>query len=339
MYFVDRYSPDGPPSPQDAEEAVEWSGRSSLDAVAWGLAYTDLGHIVLPPVWGRFVNRGDALERRWGEFWEAPARPGPPTLEDWRPGVEQGWRPVQAFNATAVETGQRFLMSPMDWDPPGRGANSGADPETVPATGFRQDCPGRTMAVPTAARLSASFPYVTPVARPYYEGKPPGRALHLADGGYYDNFGVLTAVDFLDDMLQAVVEEGKEAKSPPREVVLVRTSLRGPGESAGAYPATDSRSGSGWLMSALGPALTVANVRGDAQATVADSLAGYLQRTWNEGISFTTIEFVATGETPLSWHLSEDQKRALDESWDSRENQASLEGLRAVYRRLDLKRK
>src|SRR5690606_7920727 len=53
----------------------------------------------------------------------------------------------------------------------------------------------------TAARLSATFPYVTPAARPELSisGKTDAvarrRSFHLIDGGYYDNYGVAAALD------------------------------------------------------------------------------------------------------------------------------------------------
>lgn len=71
------------------------------------------------------------------------------------------------------------------------------------------------MKVRTAARLSATFPYVTPIAR-HSLGI---HLAHVADGGYFDNFGVFTAVNFLDDF---VLQDGRHGKSVATELGLKR---------------------------------------------------------------------------------------------------------------------
>ena len=59
--------------------------------------------------------------------------------------------------------------------------------------------------VSTAARLSATFPYVTPIARSRPgPGVPNG--WHFADGGYYDNTGMGLAMRWLDHALGARVD-------------------------------------------------------------------------------------------------------------------------------------
>jgi hypothetical protein len=60
--------------------------------------------------------------------------------------------------------------------------------------------PKSDIAVPTAVRLSASFSYVSPMARPLRDGKALPEAW-LADGGYADNEGVLTALNAIVHLL------------------------------------------------------------------------------------------------------------------------------------------
>jgi hypothetical protein len=56
--------------------------------------------------------------------------------------------------------------------------------------------------VTTAARLSASFPYVAPAARSNLRGvhEPD---FHYVDGGYYDNFGIDSLIGWLAEALHA----------------------------------------------------------------------------------------------------------------------------------------
>ena len=57
------------------------------------------------------------------------------------------------------------------------------------------------LSIVTAARLSASFPYVSPAARardPYTDVPLPLRdSFHFVDGCYYDNFGISSIADSL----------------------------------------------------------------------------------------------------------------------------------------------
>jgi hypothetical protein len=52
----------------------------------------------------------------------------------------------------------------------------------------------KDISVLTATRLSAAFPYVAPAARADVDG--PG--VHIVDGGYYDNYGTSSLVEWLD---------------------------------------------------------------------------------------------------------------------------------------------
>jgi hypothetical protein len=79
--------------------------------------------------------------------------------------------------------------------------------------------------VSTAVRLSASFAYATPVARPIL---PPDRInpdatesmlrranYHLCDGGYSDNTGLVAAVTVITDLIDQYSEQYSRTKEPP----------------------------------------------------------------------------------------------------------------------------
>jgi hypothetical protein len=57
------------------------------------------------------------------------------------------------------------------------------------------------LSLSTAARLSASFTYVSPATR--LEPKFAGNAYHFVDGGYFDNDGTGSVIEFLDSISQA----------------------------------------------------------------------------------------------------------------------------------------
>jgi hypothetical protein len=178
--------------------------------------------------------------------------------------------PVVVFNATEVETGRRVLLSPVV-GPTSRHEHI----NLLRALDFRRD-----VKVVTAARLSATFPYVSPVAKPDDLGV--SGIGHVADGGYADNEGVMTAVDWIDCLHQAYSNCPKEQR-PFDRIVLLRLVhtvaaplVTGHGNRPMRKPGL--LDASGWLYSVFGPVQTMLQVRTASQLERGDlevHLAGH----------------------------------------------------------------
>src|SRR5206468_4234525 len=122
-------------------------------------------------------------------------------LSTWRARAAAGQQPAVIFNATVPETGQRYLITNFAAPDFSRQARKLADIDLPPeqaAVAFDRSFPDHDLRVTTAARLSATFPLVTPVARPRIDDDR-SRVFHAADGGYYDNYGVASAIEWLRD--------------------------------------------------------------------------------------------------------------------------------------------
>ncbi|HYO81433.1 MAG TPA: patatin-like phospholipase family protein [Bryobacteraceae bacterium] len=217
-----------------ADQAVRNAQSSSLADVAWGLVYPDflaLLMLVLP----RHVDRGNALEWAWTRtIGDSVLKP----LSSWYDRVLLGQCPAVVYNATITETGERLLM----------GTTSITQRHGDGRRNLSEVLHGCDVATVTAARLSATFPFVTPVARPDDKNE---RAYHLADGGYYDNYGTVTAVEWLDEALRT-------ATRTPERVLLL--------EIHGAPAADQSRGSSrGWAYQFVGPITCILIVRSAGQ--------------------------------------------------------------------------
>ena len=314
MYFVESLNSSGPPSADELHRVLTFAKRGSLNEAGWGLAYPDLWRAVIPiPEWFRFEkDRAWAMQQAWERGW----RDRPPQLSEWISGVKEGWRPATAFNSVSVESGQRFsfgtFASPYQW---------GID--TVDST-----YPGLDMAVSTAARLSATFPYVTPIARARpAPGVQDGR--HFADGGYYDNTGMGLAMRWLDRALSANAAEYKG-----KTVAFIRVRSSPTGEKAEVRDR-------GWQYQVVGPIQTLLAVRVAAQRERAESELDFLQRLWClQGVQIRKFEFAFDTDKPrpppLSWQLSPEQQQDIDREWSSTvgnrsdRNQATLKELLAL---------
>ncbi|MBE9200516.1 MULTISPECIES: patatin-like phospholipase family protein [unclassified Nodularia (in: cyanobacteria)] len=243
MYYLDRFNSEGTLEPDQADKSSIFRSatQDSLDAVGWGLAYPDLWRIIgLPSLAPKMCDRGTALETDWQGELEYPKKKT--TLADWREQIFKGQIPIPIFNATLVEDGRRFLISPMTF------CECNNKNYTVD---FNNLYPKSDMNIVTAARLSASFSYISPISRNSVDQKP---NYHIADGGYFDNSGMVTMVEWLNEWLEP--NKGLKIK----RVLLLQINAF-PEE-----PISEPINGDGgWLQAIIGPFLTLFSVRNTTQ--------------------------------------------------------------------------
>ena len=111
-YFLDRFGDQGcpPPDEESLEKIFKSATEDSLGAVGWGLAYPDLFRAIgLPFLVNKYSDRAEAMEIDWQRHLTNPKN----TLADWRKQILDGKIPIPVFNATLVEDGRRFLITPM----------------------------------------------------------------------------------------------------------------------------------------------------------------------------------------------------------------------------------
>ncbi|MFV1964268.1 MAG: hypothetical protein ACC628_02505 [Pirellulaceae bacterium] len=246
------------------------SRASALAATAWGVAHPDSMRVIFPPMVDRTVDRGWAIERVWRQrmAFDGDALLGDLRVTELRPLIRKNQLPVVVFNATLVETGQRLLISPVA----GPASTVGGEDAAVELMKVFSDAHPR---VSTAARLSATFPYVTPAARalPSPDVVPGSAAeslstFHVVDGGYADNEGAVTSVDWINRLLAYYSRDDMILGRPFDHVLLVRIQAfpkqtgfgRGRADSAFA----------GWRSALLGPLDAMMKVRTASQAERSD---------------------------------------------------------------------
>jgi len=139
-------------------------------------------------------------------------------LSDWNQRVAAGKIPALVMNATVAETGERLLLATTQIT-----ASKIANRARVDATELHTiNGEEFDVGIVTAARLSASFPYVTPAAR--VKSKPSSQQPHIVDGGYYDNYGMATLVEWLDEALDKTSRKVKSVLVPGARVAGRRRS-------------------------------------------------------------------------------------------------------------------
>lgn len=343
----------------------ERSMRSSLAAAAFGMAYLELPRILRGGIWSGTRDRGTLLENQWCYASRGDANAGDgPALSAFAPLIAAGKMPAFILNCTAMETGRRVMITPLAfpnrpedgavgdteyWDrqmPDDAGRS--ARPAPRAADGSRLWPRAQTMdeyllgpkpkarvsmSLWSAARLSATFPYVSPAARSELEDPGSGQgnrrtpAHHMIDGGYYDNYGVASALDWL----QVVLED--RARHPDRyafERVLV-VQIR----AFGKDPTFETPPVSGAASATLGPIFGVLNIRDGGAFTRNWIEFDRFVESWNRRFDLRADERAEEGKArdvvhlssvvlspkpdqngPLSWHLKPSDKRRMAAWWE-----------------------
>jgi hypothetical protein len=307
---------------------TDLASEASLDDVAWALVYHDIPRIFFPA--GNLSDRGFVLEETWKNRAHIDAN-----LSQWRQGVQEGWMPATIFNSTIDETGEPLSFSTTEISSPKTA--TGAAPSARNRS-FEEMYPGEDLHVVTAVRLAATFPFVSPAARP--DTKSPND-YHMIDGGYYDNYGISRLIAWLeqgitelqdacDDSRNSKEEEACRTRVVPKILVV---QIR-------PFPADEEaqQKKTGWAFQLYAPVKGLLSVRSTAQLLRdREALTLFAQR-WEPGdvptaqakIHFATFEFGGfTGRQkdkavnpPLSWAMSPSQIQAVQHDWTERVNHA-----------------
>jgi hypothetical protein len=195
--------------------------------------------------------------------------------------------------------------------------SSSADPASARDVGLE---------IATAARLSAAFPYVSPAATLKVGERS---SFHLVDGGYYDNYGLVTLAQWLDDALGA--------PGPPRDrfridVIVIRglvesesglTEELREGGTEQALKADPQVPPHGWAWQVIAPPSAFLKTRTFGQWAGSSQMFKLLVEKWKTQVTINPILFdfpvnhlpPACRIAPLSWKLSERQQRCIEEAW------------------------
>jgi hypothetical protein len=291
MHFLNQYSHLGSPESSNPT-LVDRAGAPATGDVWWGFTYFDVPRMLTPLRIAR--DRGWALEQAWLRAMDVAAGVPPPTMTDWQRGVGGGWRPAIAFNAMAVESGERVVLATYSL------------PESAPAKTLGQITNNHDMAVVTAARLAAAFPYVTPFARS--DGEHAAK-LHIADGGFWDNHAVVSALEWL---------HAAASELDGRDVILIKIPPPGGGVATGRNQS--------WVWQFPAPLMALESVRTNAQRArndldlqsyARDFHARQMAKPAAERKTFLAVEFSSGGDESLSWHVSGDERCRIERRWDA----------------------
>jgi hypothetical protein len=304
--------------------------RDYLTPVVHTLVARDFPSWFLPFHFGR-NDRGYSMEREWQTAMHGQLDQ---TFGELRPGELAGWRPSLIFSPMMVEDARQLFISNLDLaevvrnlalilgepfdpnsnqynpqDPDGRRLLSREGIEFFKLFEYAHD-----FRVGTAARMSASFPYVMPAVP--IPTNPPRR---VVDAGYYDNYGVGIAASWLFNNLQWVrhntsgvviiqIRDGASGEDRRREAVL------------GSFPSIPSAG----LQGFSSPPGGLYNSRFAGNAFRNDNVLHLLDRYYRtyefpDGYKFpdgflatVTFELPGGDDVALNWCLTEGERNTIE---------------------------
>lgn len=302
MYVLGSYDdsgnlpiPENIPDDQKLKDVRDDSSETALSAIGWGVLYPDLLRTVPVIGWisgalsNRTLDRGWALQNQWIKTWKNHPWSTEPLMSKWIEDTRQGRRPAVLFNITAAETGQRVVVGSTGLLRDGEFAST--------AVQFAHKYPRLDIPVATAARLSASFSWVSPMPSTQTDH------LHFADGGYFDNSGLLSVGDWL-------LAARNEIYGHPVYLIVIDANDTEP-----SAPGVWS-----WQRQLIGPITTLNSVRSNSQQSRSQFelplLINYLDQ---RGIRLSPYRFFYPKDrlAPLSWHLTPVQQHSIGQAWSN----------------------
>jgi hypothetical protein len=316
-------------------------------AVAGGLYYTDVAEDILrddflSPVLAAFLfpdflqrflffpipqfDRSIALEKsletswdertfeyraRFPDRWVDASNPlREPFIRQWDP---RGDSPALFINTTEMESGRGRIIAPLSME----AVEFSSLPLIHIPTGAGGNPVGIDLPMSTAAVLSARFPWLTPpgsflASITSQGGTLQQREIHLVDGGYLDNSGIVTALAIIREIKQAIVELNPKLAVQLHLIVLTSGGFADPPMVLGDY---------------FAPFQTLLNTRRARGAIAVEEAERQVAEGWAEA------RLQGHGyPLPLGWRLSPITRLLiLGQNGDARYCQEGIEGIKRQY--------
>jgi hypothetical protein len=259
------------------------------------------------------------------------------------------WQPLLLLNAAHQETGRRVIAGQVQID---------RDPFLDSFD--LHDLIGIDVPLSSAAHNSARFSYVSPAGRLAAHDGDANRGW-VIDGGYFENFGALTALDLTQAALAAIAEHAGETGAVVPVIVQIssdpgigspvvdaegasagRRDLAGTGELVACggvaeplpyAPLPDQQSGLLAGNQILAPLRGILGSRVAHGVAASKALARYAcgREALGLPVAYGHFAMCETAAPPLGWVLSPGAVRGIEGYWETCENPAALAALRAAF--------
>lgn len=280
--------------------AFQLATESSLEPIAFGMMTDDLYGAFIPRL--SLIDRGQRLENSLR--FRLNSKLQNQTLSQWGEVAFQGKMPIVVFNSTDAVSGRRVLFDTLPT--PIRSSNIGLTSrpfnyrELLQAAADKPQVTADYDVRPaTAVRTSASFPYVSPFVRPAHANAA-GSNVAIGDGGYVDNEGIVTAVDWIQFIMPRLAQLPSQHR--PSTVLLLRIAPAINTDSLQNVQSSFLVRNLRWLT---GPFETLASVRSASQSERGNLEADLAALLAPDVLQTAAVSPVAADANPLAAAHSE----------------------------------
>ncbi|HEV3446614.1 MAG TPA: patatin-like phospholipase family protein [Gemmataceae bacterium] len=294
-------------------------------------AFGDLPSLFSP--WSSRYDRGHALEAAWSRNLDGALDQ---TFQDLRAGEKAGWRPALAFTPMMIEDGRRLIISNLDLryalsnDGNLLTGEAAVEPLLHPSENYSLDAWELFRLFPeargafklsTAVRMSASFPFFSPAV-----SLPTMPRRRVVDAGYYDNYGVTLSAAWL---FSGVHWSWIEQHASKVVLIQIRDGSSDEQRTLRRVDPDSSTGASRALEEFLSPLEGLNNGRQGSSSFRNDGqlelLSQFLRTKLNPDFDpalapphvkrfFTVVTFEFPYQAALSWHLTDDERKQLQEA-------------------------
>ena len=313
-------------------EIVQSASKSCLEPLAWSIAGRDFWRSGVTPLfraWAFMMKTPHYLDRNYEleEHWQREIQSrysNQITLLQQRSAIRAGEAPIPIYNSVIVESGQPMIFSPLK-------LKSEANELFPRYKTFHEVYKGKAdIRLVTAARHSATFPWVTPVSRAYNEGTESAWTRQdskgndqedftfYADGGYFDNDGIATGIQLLR-RIQPIL-----AKNQIDDVLILQVVAHS------LDPRLTKTQRTRAAMATFGPIISASSARWASQTSRNESeFAAAQQFMASHQMRLTRVQFELRDQEVLSWSLSNRERQKILDQFTAKHNEGKVELVRS----------
>ena len=295
--------------------------RDILNPVAFTIATNDMAFRLQKFNDGKYTytkDRGFAFEEKLDENTDSVLAK---RLRDYRLPEEQAIIPMMFITPTIVNDGRKLLISPQ-----GISFMTNFDVDTTmkfnpmtQAVEFTRLFAGQdaqNLCFTSALRMSATFPYITPIT-----ALPSNPAIEAMDAGLLDNFGLEEAVKYVYTFRQWLAENSSRII-----IIQIRDQYK--------QPAIKDNSPHSLIESFTFPVNRFYSNLFPVENYKEDRLLEYMSR-WYKGkidVICFQIDNTGTDDISLSWHLTDKEKLQVKNSINQPDNVKAIELLKTMLK-------
>ena len=305
-------------------EMIERAGKDNLNPVIFSLLANDLLVKTSKFHYGRnnyFIDRGHIFERtlnkNLGGIFSM-------TISDYGRDERNARVPTLIISPTIANDGRKLFISshPVSY----LGVSREHDDADLKIKGvdFQALFSGQGasgLSFLSALRMSASFPYITPIV-----GLPSNPRIEIMDAGISDNFGVSIALDFI-----YVFQEWIEKNTDGVIILIIRDSKPNPPLEGRPVPSIVERI-TYPIASVYKNISKMQNITNDVRIEVAegwfDAPFDVVEITYDH--SQNKDNGIVERRASLNWHLTAKEKKSIIENIHSESNQNALKKLKRL---------